>query len=249
VGNHRLVRALLNALLILVTASGCQMLHPQAPINVEVRDAETQAPIDGAHVRVWHNASHADVTSGTTGPDGMVHIPAPPVDDTPLVYELMAKGYMARQMDHPAKETQSSVILEMFAEPRPVLELIVPTGYRGVLRATVRVQNDYAYPPHQRLFSCTVPASAVVEAVVPPIFGRGLTPNISFRYADGTPLLRDAKPFEIGCRCLKSDPDSEYVFVIGTQYEADEIRRAIKKAGGGNTSIGQESMTGYGHGR
>ena len=43
------------------------------------------------------------------------------------------------------------------------------------------------------------------------------------------PLSRDAKDSELGCRWLKADPDSEYVFVIGTQYEADEFRRAIKK--------------------
>jgi hypothetical protein len=249
VGNHRLVRDLLNTLLLLVSASGCQMLHPQAPMNVEVRDAETQAPIDGAHVRAWHSAVHSVASSGTTGPDGTVQFPSPPADDAPLIYEMVAKGYMARQTDHPVKQTQSSVILEMFAEPRPILELIVPTGYRGVLRATVRVRDDYTYPPRQRLFSYTVPASAVVEAVVPPIFGRGLTPNISFRYADGTPLPRDAKDFELGCRCLKSDPDSEYIFVIGTQWEADGVRRTIQKANGVNTSIGQESMTGYVHGR
>jgi hypothetical protein len=118
-----------------------------------------------------------------------------------------------------------------------------------VVRATIRVQNDYVYQPHQRLFSYPVPASAVVEAVVPPIFGRGLTPDIRARYADGTPLPRDAKDFEIGCRWLKSDPDSEFVFVIGTQYEADEIRRTIKKAAGGNANLGQESITGYGRGR
>lgn len=243
-GNHRLVRAVIGAFLILVTAPGCQMLHPQPPIDVEVRDAETQAPIDGAHVRVWHNASHSDVTSGTTGPDGTVHILAPQAQDTPLVYEMMAKGYMSRQTDQPAKQNSSHIVLEMYAEPRPVLELVIPTGYRGVVRATVKVQDNYAYQPHQRLFSCTVPASAVVEAVVPPIFGRGQTPDIRARYADGTPLPRDAKDFEIGCRWLKADADSEYVFVIGTQYQADEIRRSIKSAGGRNTPIGQAPVMG-----
>jgi hypothetical protein len=126
VGNHRLARALLDTFLILVTASGCQMLHPQPPIDVQVRDAETQAPIDGAHIRVWHSAIHADATSGITGPDGMVRIPSPPAGDTPLIFEMMAKGYMNRETDQTVKQTQSTVILEMFAEPRPTLESCPP---------------------------------------------------------------------------------------------------------------------------
>jgi hypothetical protein len=225
------------------------MLHPQPPVLVEVRDAETREPIAGAQVRVWHAAIHSVTSSGTTGPDGLAQIPAPPADDTPLIYEFMAKGYMARQMDHPLKRVQGGVTLELFAEPRPTLELVVANGYRGVVRAKIRVQDDLTYPPHQRLFSYPVPASAFVEAVVPPLFARGSTPDLRVRYAEGTPLSRDAKPYEVGCRWLKSDPDSEYVFLIGTQWEADTFRRNVNSTGGEIHAIGQESLTGFGRGK
>jgi hypothetical protein len=232
VGNQRLILVMLSAYLLAASNSGCQLVHPQPPIDVEVRDAETKTPIEGAHVCVWHSSIHAVASSGNTGPDGKVRIPAPPVDDTPLLYEAVAKGFLTRQTDEPAERTPSGAILELYSAPRPILELVVPNGYQGVIAAKVRVKDDCPSQPRQRLFSFSVPPSGVIEAVVPPIFGRGVTPDIRFVYADGTPLSRNAKEAEIGCRCLKSDPDSDFVFVIGTQWQADEIRRSFKRAGG-----------------
>ena len=137
-----------------------------------------------------------------------------------------------RQTDQPAVRTASGVVLEVFAEPRPFVELVVPTGYRGLIRARLQVRPDLPIPPHQREYAINVPANGVVEIVLPPIFTRGVTPEIRTRYADGTPLSRTAKDYELGCRWLESDADSGYIFYIGTKYEADEMRRAIKKASG-----------------
>jgi hypothetical protein len=233
-------------LLFLIPFSGCQTLRPTAPIDVQVRDAETKAPIDGAQVRLSYSTVHSDTTSGTTGPDGTARIPTPPVQDAPLQFEAMASGYLSRQSGQTVERTPTGVVLEMYAEPRPILELIVPTGYRGVVKASIRVQNDLKYEPRLRLFSFMVPANGVVAVVVPPVFVRGITPDIRTRYADGTPLPREAKAFEIGCRWLKADPDSEYVFAIGTQWEADSIKREMKKSESGKNAFGEESMTGFG---
>jgi hypothetical protein len=245
VGSHRLVRGLLKTCL-LVTASGCQTTHPPPPIDVQVRDAETKAAIGGAQVRVWHSGDHAVVSTGATGPDGLARVSAPPAIDTPLLYEATANGYLARQSERPTEQTPTGVILELFAGPRPTVELVVPDGYRGVVKATIRVQDDLPFKPGQRLFSYPVPASGVVAVVLPPLFGRGITPDIRARYANGTPLPRDAQAFEMGCHWLKADAEKEYVLAIGTQWEADEIRRAMKKAAGGTTTFGEESITGFG---
>lgn len=225
--------------------AGCHTAPPAAPVEVQVLDAETKAPIDGAQVRMWHSAAHSVVASGTTGPDGMVRIPPPPAEDGPLVFEAMARDYLPRQAGQPLLETPHGVILEMISGPRPVVELVVPNGFRGLIKTRVIVQNDLPYPPHQRLFSFTVPPGGVVEAVVPPIFIRGITPDIRARYADGTPLARDARDAELGCRWLKADPDSDYIFSIGTKWEADEIRRALRKSETGRSPIGEESLAGF----
>jgi hypothetical protein len=246
VGNHRLVRGSLNTLLLLVATSGCQMLQPPAPVDVQVRDAETKAPIGGAQVRVWHSGDHAVVTNGTTGPDGLAHVPVPPAVDTPLLYDVTANGYLPRQSERLTEQTPTGVILELYAGPRPTVELGVPDGYSGVVRAAIRVQNDLPFKPGQRLFSFNVPASGVVAVVLPPLFGRDITPDIRARYANGTPLPRDAQALDMGCRWLQADPEKEYVLVIGTQWEADEVRRAMKKAAGGGITIGEESITGFG---
>ncbi len=213
---------------------------------MQVRDAETQGPIAGAQVRSWHSDVHSVTTAGTTGPDGLARVPSPPGENSPIYYEASAQGYLPKPAGQALARTPTGVILEMYAEPRPVLELVVPTGYRGTVKATIRVQNDLKFEPRQRLFSFPVPTSGVVAVVVPPIFTSGVTPNIRTRYADGTTLSRDAKDSELGCRWLKADPESEYVIVIGTQWEADEFRRAIKKADSGRNAIGEESMTGFG---
>jgi hypothetical protein len=178
-----------------------------------------------------------------------VRIPSPPGEDSPLQFEAMAQGYLPKQAGQAVERTPTGVVLEMYAEPRPVLELVVPTGYRGIVKVTIRVEHDLKFEPRQRLFSFAVPASGVVAVVLPPIFTPGVTPSIRTRYADGTALPRDAKDSELGCRWLKADPESEYVFVIGTQWEADEIRRAMKKADSGKNSVGEESMTGFGRWR
>jgi hypothetical protein len=244
VGNHRLVRSFI--CLLIGGFSGCQALHPATPVDVQVRDAETKAPIDGAQVRLSYAALHSATSSGTTGPDGMVRIPPPPLEDAPLQFEAAAKGYLPRQSGQTVERSPMGVVLEMYAEPRPVLELVLPTGYRGVVKVSIRVQNDLKHEPHLRVFSYPVTGSGVTTILLPPVFTRGVTPDIRTRYADGTPLLRDAKDYEIGCRWLKADPDKEYLFVIGTQWEADSIRRENKKAETGRDQLGEESITGYG---
>jgi hypothetical protein len=194
---------------------------------VQVRDAETKEVIPGAQVRIWHPAVHSTSTSGTTGTDGVAHVPQPPTDSTPLNYELAANGYLPRQTDQPVERTASGVVVELYHGPRPTVDLVVPTGYRGVVKATVLVK-DGTGKPGQRVFTESVPQSGVVQVAIPPIIGRGHTPDLRARYADGTPLPRDAKDYKVGCRWLKAD-EGEYVFVIGTTWECDAVRREMKK--------------------
>jgi hypothetical protein len=102
------------------------------------------------------------------------------------------------------------------------------------------------YELRQRFFSYPVPASGAVAVDLPPVFTRGVAPDIRVRYADGKPLPRDAKDYEIGCRWLRTERDGEFLFVIGTQWEADQIRRELKQSSTGRTPFGEESMTGFG---
>jgi hypothetical protein len=195
---------------------------------------------------VWHNSIRAAASLGTTGPNGTVVVPEPPADDTPLLYEVTAKGYLTRQTDVPAARTPAGVALEVYAEPRPVVELVLPTGYKGVVRGTYRVQADAPFALHQRQFTFAVPAAGVLDIVVPPIFSRGIMPDIRARYADGTPLARTAKDYDVGCRWLEADPDTGYLFVIGTQYEADQVRRDMKAKRGDRQTIGIPGVIDYG---
>ena len=246
VGSHRLVWHPVAVIILLVPFSGCQTLHQLTPVDVQVRDAETNAPIEGAHVRIWYPSTHSVAMSGVTGQDGLVRIQSPPIEDSPLMFEAMARGYLPHQSGQPIERTSAAAILEMYAEPRPIVELVIPTGYRGTVKTTISVQNNIKAEPRARLFSYPVPSSGVVTIALPSIFPRGITPDIRTRYADGTPLPRDAKDYELGCRWLKADPESEYLFVIGTQWEADSIRRDMKKAATGRNTLGEDTVTGFG---
>jgi hypothetical protein len=196
---------------------------------VQVRDAESKQPISGAQVKVWHPAAHASPTSGTTGADGLASVPAPPAENSPLFYEVTAKGYLPRPPEQKVQQTSSGAVIELYAGPEPTLEVVLPPNYRGGIRLTVRIKNDLPYTPGTRTFSFPLPPSAEIEAVLPPIFLRGVTPNIVVRDQSGTKLSRSAKDYDSGCRCLKSDPESEYIFFIGTQYEADQFQRQLMK--------------------
>ena len=118
----------------------------------------------------------------------------------------------------------------MYAEPRPTVELIVPNGYRGVIKAEVQVQEETPGPPHQRSFSYAVPASGIVQVPGPPLFGHLAPADFCRRYADGTALSRDAKEPEPGFWWLTYDGQYQH-FLVGMRSEFDALRHDYDKKG------------------
>jgi hypothetical protein len=143
---------------------------------------------------------------------------------------------------HPAR-----FVLELYAEPRPTVELVVPTGYRGVVKAEVQIEAEMACPPGQRRFRYEVPESGVVRVSGPPLLRRALSTQFQAEYADGTSLKRNAPFPDVGFWWLKGDETTQ-IFVVGTQYEYEDYRRAYQQESGKNRSTssgGNED----GHGR
>ena len=237
---RNLVACLTWSILVFLALPGCHALYRDRPVSVLVRDAETKAPIPGAEVQIASASGHLPkVTAATTAGDGVARLKVNPTAEIAYTVLVDAAGYLSDEQDVSVEALRGitpaggdsptpTLVVEVFAGPRPTVELVVPTGYRGVLRAQVHGREDAPYPPGQRTFSYAVPANGAVEVVGPPVFLHGLAPDIRARYADGTPLSRDAKDNEVGLRWVNREGD-EHIFVVGTRAEWDDLRKSLEK--------------------
>jgi hypothetical protein len=218
---------------------------------VQVRDAETKQPLVGAEVYLSYPLTPPELapwnSSGTTAEDGIVRLRVAPNGENGSRLDVTAKGFLAEAKDladdavqalkparffEVAESRPVNVVVELVAEPPPTVELIVPTGYRGIVKVEVQVQEDAAYSPGQRQFCYPVPPSGLVQASGPPLLHHIGPVDVHARYADGTPLRRDAKKSELGFWWLK--PEGKYqCFVIGTRGEFDAFCRAAANEGSG----------------
>ena len=134
-----------------------------------------------------------------------------------------------------------SIVVELFAGPTPTVELIVPSGYHGLIKAELHVEEHAACTPGQRSFRVAVPASGAVEVTGPPLLKRVCGPDFHARYADSPNVLGEPTYTEVGFRSLKYEQGC-YYFVVGTQSEYDAMRRseAAGDARGKTTGYRQE---------
>ena len=151
---RQLARALFFPFLLAAVLDGCQSFQSYRPMAILVRDAETKQPISGAEVHVWYplrrdSTGPKEATAPTTA-DGIARLQASPNEDAGMTVEANARGYMFTEVSVPIETVRelkpvshvhtqvpppASVVLELYAEPHPSVELIVPNGYRGIVRA------------------------------------------------------------------------------------------------------------------
>src|ERR1700733_2519280 len=181
-------RCLIYPVLLLALACGCQTLHRYRPVAVLARDAETKKPIPGAEVQLSYPLTQASLapynSRGTTPEDGIVRLRAAPYGDLGVRVEANAPGYMYEEKYLTVAEVQAiepahwfedvdrrpaAVVLELYADPHPTVELVVPTDYRGRIKAQFHIEPDAPCPPGQRCFTFTVPPSGVVQMIGPPL--------------------------------------------------------------------------------
>ena len=259
----RRLRRLFLPILLTALASGCQALRSYRPVAVLARDAETQKPIAGAEVRIFYPLTPPQLAPAnsiaTSGDDGVARLRTAPTEEG-FAMETTAPGYLLDQKSlsgdlvaipthepfglFGAKEPPPvSLVAELYAEPGPTIELVLPSGYKGLVRVEVRPRDDVPCPPGQRRFRYDVSPSGEVVATGPALLRR--LPNFVASYADGAPLSVKAKDDEVGWRWLKSDGVRE-TFVVGTLAEFYYYRRASGKEDAGTSPAGHRKG---GHGR
>lgn len=244
---------------------GCQSLHGYRPVPVRVEDAETNQPIAGAEVRLSYPNTQPSLAPrnsfGTTAADGIARLEAAPFGEPGPVVEVNANGYMAEekyltleavQAIPPARRSEKieerpvCLVVRMLAEPEPTVELILPTGYRGVVRARVAIQEDMPQTPGQRCFRYEVPSSGIVEVAGPPLLRRIFATDFRARYADGATLPWQPKDSEVGLWWLRCDGDEQF-FLVGTPLEYKTRRPSAPRQNASQSS--STGGSGRRHGR
>jgi hypothetical protein len=239
--HRRLARLLLCPALLLSTASGCQAFIASRDVTVVVRDAESKKPIPGAEVSIYYlhliDPFAPAESGGTTGPDGAVRLRAAPYPG--LFMEAQASGYLGQgctsaleglETIEPAnwltgrKQRPVVRVVELYCEPGPTVELVLPDGYRGIVKVVEALDDRPA--AGKRRFTFPVPPSGVVEMRGPRVLAHATALEFTARYANGTPLPRDGTA--VGLRWLEAPGDGHY-FVVGTQADLDDGYRLFHK--------------------
>jgi hypothetical protein len=254
---------LLYPALLFAVVPGCQVLSGERPVAVLARDADTGRPIPGAEVSLSYPLAPPvfgpSGARGIAGDDGVTRLQAAPGDDGLLV-QVRAAGYMAEEkvvprqaveaiapagLFEPVEQRPPAVVLDLYAEPRPSVEFVVPDGFRGTIKAEVHFQDDAPCPPGQRRFSYVVSPTGDVHVSGPAMLRRVRFPAATARYANGTPLSASSRDTDVGFWWLKAEPGCQY-YVVDTRSEYDMLRRSTEAGPPGEGRAGGAGKGGHG---
>jgi hypothetical protein len=260
---------LLAAGFLLALWSGCHSFHSYRPVTVQAIDAETKKPIPQAEVCISYPLGDRNwapyPSDEKTGSDGIAHLRAVPYGKVDLTIAATASGYAdeARSVPVTAIEAlpgfsekastapvqRADFVVELYAKPAPSIDLVLPTGYRGLVRAKLKIQDDLVYTPGQRVFPCAVPGdNNVVDVLVPPLFRRTPFPEFHAHYPDSPPLSPHVRLSEVGFWWLRSDGDTQ-IFLVGTEKEHSDYLAADRASGTRDSSGSGGGGRGKGGGR
>jgi hypothetical protein len=129
-----------------------------------------------------------------------------------------------------------SFVVEMYAEPHPSVELVVPTDYRGLIKAEMQFRDGAPCAPGQRTFAYDVQPSGSAQVIGPPLLRRVLAPDFHAKFADGARLTGHPENADLGFWWLRSEGSTQF-FWVGTQLEYDNIRHASEREGTGEPKV------------
>jgi hypothetical protein len=251
----------LGPLLLLAVAPGCLSLPGDRPLPVQVIDAETKQPVRAATVQIVYPFApspwEARGSTATTADTGIARLRVS-ADDPAVTLEVAALGYLSDEQPVPAPAVKAlpapgwfentdrrpaALVVELYAAPRPTVDLVLPPGFRGKVRAALRVVDDAPAVPGLRHFSADIPPTGVADVVGPPVLRRAFATDFRLRYADGTRLSQNARESEVGYWWLSTEGDVQ-VFLVGTKADFDAAVRT-----GEATPVGNPRSGGQGGGK
>lgn len=248
---------------------GCEALTSYRPLPVLVQDAETLKPIAGAEVQVAYarteDCQPPPICRAKTSGDGIARLQTVPYGSSGPVVQVSAAGYMGESKYLTAEAIQAiepvhhndkadqrpiAMVVKLFADPEPTVELVLPNGYRGLVKAEVAIQADASFPPGQRCFRFEVPESGVVQVAGPCLLQRVFGTDFRARYADGTALVWQPQDSTVGWWWMKHDNNTQ-VFLVGTEmdfrYRCNDMQQEegpARRSSGGQGSGGRHRRHG-----
>jgi hypothetical protein len=248
-----------------VLVSGCAaLLYRYHPVTIQAIDAETKKPIVGAYAEITypntqpHRAPY--LASGSTGDNGIAELKATGSGIYCARLDISAKGYMHEDEDlsldaieaadggtasKASKASKPTFVMELFAEPRPQLELIIPDGTVGPIRVNVHIQDDFVYPAGQRDFRYPVVPPEVTQIILPPMFRHVSAAAFSGRFANGTELHATEVDTEVGFWWVGAEGDLNTYFV-GSPLMCRQYQRQHPTTFDGQTSSRSSSSSSSG---
>lgn len=243
--NHRLARPLLCLIPYFCLVYGCQVFQGEQPLTVLVRDAETKEPIPTAEVYLCQRLKNDEIapcrSRDLTQKDGIARLRPEPAGQYGLQVQAVVPRYLTEKVNVSAEaikkrstapavrkdeQRPADVIVDVFAEPNFSVELVLPPGYRGLVKAEIQLQDDLPLPPHQRCFRFAVSPTGEVLVKGPSLLQRVPVPEYRARYADGPLLSTTMDAEKIGFRWIKSAGNWHY-FTVGTQLDYEALHRRV----------------------
>jgi hypothetical protein len=238
----RLPRRLLYLAVLVHITSGCQALQADRPVPVLVRDAETKKPIPAAEVYLCNYVADDAVlycsSSRITKEDGIARLRIGSIGKEGIQLQAVASGYMPSEVDVKAGDVERiepahlleltderppCFVVEVYSEPPFTVELVVPAGYRGLVKAEVQAEEKaFPGPPGQRCLHFVVEESGDVQVRGPSCLRRIAGMDFHASYSDGTPLREEREAQKVGFRWVKTEGKVHY-FVVGTQAEYEAL--------------------------
>lgn len=241
----RPAHCLLYSIVLFAVVPGCQVFHSYRPVTVLVRDAETQQPIVDAEVRFSYPLTRDSLapynSSAKTEASGLARLRAAPYGPYGILMETTAAGYQNESRDIASEDIRAippalpfqdtfqrpvSFVVDLYKDPRFSVELVVPPGYRGLIRVEIHIDDKYPVTPGQRAFRFEVPREGALVLKGPPSLRRVSPSDYRCRYAGGDLLPSKPDLVKVGFRWLKRDGAVNY-FVVGTRSEFDQARRGL----------------------
>jgi hypothetical protein len=247
------------ALATLYLLVGCSMYRSR-DVGVTVRDAETHEPIPNAVVQISHHHLAGDAISEKTDGSGIARVSFKPASDESTMIEASAPGHMTEfqvvgdttianippaPLFGSPEARSADFTVDLYAGPAFGVELVVPQGYRGLLKVDLNFRDDVPVPKGQRVFSFEASANGQVKGTGPGLLRRVSASSYTARYTDGTPIGEKMDDTQVGIRWLKREEGAE-VFVVGTKADFDQYR---KDAGLNNTPTQSTDSSKRGGGR
>jgi hypothetical protein len=246
----RLAQCLLCLLFLFCLAPGCQTFHGDQTFAVMVRDAETKKPIATAEVYLCERMKGDEVApcrsaAVFTESDGIARLRTEPGAEHGYQVQAVAQGYLPEKIDIPSElakgkhsptmkraqpadtdHSSADAIVEVYSAPDFSVELVLPPGYRGLIKADIQVQDNLQLPAGLRCFRFPVSAAGDVLVKGPVQLRRVSPQDFRARYGDGPLLGTTMDAQQVGFRWLRG-AGNQHLFVIGNQVDYETLHRQV----------------------